>query len=117
MKTRKFPVHQFTSTDKKLITQDVAYWASAMDVYLQFYAETSIATHDDKAAKAIACARLQGLALAMIEHFGNGVHAMIDTSIKDSPDIEAAEATGTAAFEQAELHWNRLESLATQSIN
>ncbi len=107
---------QFYVTDRKLLIQDVEFWASTTDALLQFYKETMTLSADDLGVKAIACARMAGLGAAMVEHFSAGIDALIDTS-KENADLEACEETGVRIYEMCDHHTKRLEAQASVQVN
>ncbi len=109
-------LYQFTSNDKGLLVQDVEFWASSLDAMLQFYKVTKSESVEDKALRSIACARLAGLAQAMVEHFSAGVDTCIDTT-HDSADLAACEAASVRIYEMSEKHTQRLEMLARRMVN
>lgn len=109
---------QFTVSDRKLLIQDVEFWASAVDTALQFYKETSLNSEEDKAAKAVACARLAGLGLAMVQHFQTGVQSLIsDVNNDEDPDTIACQDAGERMVELSLRHAATLEDRSKASIN
>lgn len=108
---------QFTMTDRKFLIQDVEFWAASVDTMLQFYRECSaLESVEDRAAKAVACARLAGLGAAMLAHFESGVDTLIDTTSPNA-DLEACEEAGGRIFEMCEDHSRKLEMRARKDVS
>lgn len=110
-------LQQFLMTDKKFLIQDLEFWASTMDAFLQFYKETLVTSEDDRAVKAIAAARLAGLGEAMSLHFSSCIDSCIDTTVDSSPDLDACLDASERVFRMCEGHTLTLEERAKKTLN
>lgn len=108
-------LQQFLMTDKRFKLQDVEFWASTMDAFLQFYKETAIDSEDDKASKAIAAARLAGLGEAMSQHFSACIDTCIDTTV-EGPDLQACVAASERVYNMCERHTMLMEDRAIKAL-
>lgn len=103
-------------TDPKFLIQDAEFWSATVDAMLRFYRETNLNSVEDKAAKAVACARLAGLGAAMLAHFESGVDSLIETTVP-SADLEACEEAGSSVYEHCERHTRTLEERSGKGLN
>lgn len=99
----------FNLTDTTLLKRDAQFWTLSLDTYLQLYLRTRVESEEDKHNKALVCAKLAGLGLALAEHFGRGVQSLDNV---ESPSMEAA---GADAFQKLSKHTDRLEA-ATKKV-
>jgi hypothetical protein len=70
---------QFTINDHKFVESDAKFWQTMAEGLLKWYADTRVESDGDRETKAVICAKLAGLGLAIHGHFTAAVEALSDT--------------------------------------
>ncbi len=104
-------LRQFTLTDKVLLHQDALFWLTTLDTYLQLYKHSSVETETGRENKALICARLAGLGMAIAAHFGTGVESLADLN---DPVMEDA---GVDTYNRLTPHTDRMEAAAKKGLS
>ncbi len=101
----------YTLTETALLEQDAKFWATSLDTYIELYRRTKVDSAEDRHNKAMTCAKLAGLAMAMAAHFGHGVAALNDI---ESPLMTSV---GAETFERFSAHTDRLEEASKRRLS
>jgi hypothetical protein len=111
MKPSKPTYKQFSLTDLKILAHDKRYWSGVLSAALEAYGNTKVTSDDDRETKAIACATLAGLGLAIHNHFGTAVEAL------GSEGSRARLSAGLAAVDRGKSHTDKMENAALKQIS
>ncbi len=109
---------QFTVNDLKTLAHDKGYWQRQLSAALEAYGNTSpkgFAQHgvDENSCetKAIACATLAGLGLALHQHFSTAVEAL------GHAEYQPCLAAGLRAVDSGKAHTDKMEVAARKLLS
>ncbi len=104
-------LRQFSLIDLKALAHDKRYWSSTLAAALETYGNTKVETEDHREAKAVACATLAGLGLALHQHFGTAVEAL------GCEGHLAVLSSGLKAVDLGKAHTDKMESAAIKTLS
>lgn len=102
---------QFLSVDSKHIRKDSQFWLTMLDGLLQFYNTTCVESDEHKEIKAVVCAKLAGLGLAIHQHFAAAVESL------DCDDNNAVQQAGMKSYDIGQRHSRNMERIAKERLN
>lgn len=102
---------QFSLTDPKTLAHDKRYWSHQLSAALETYGCTKPDNEDSREAKAVACATLAGLGLALHGHFGKAVEAL------GCAEHQSCTAAGLRAFDGGKAHTDKMEAAALKTLS
>ncbi len=109
------PLKQFSLSDQKVQSRDHKYWSREVSYALEVYAQTAGGTvadnEDHLEAKAVACATLAGLGLALHQHFGQAVEAL------GCDEHQLCVAAGLRAIDSGKAHTDKMEAAALKTLS
>lgn len=104
-------LRQFTLTDLKTLAHDKRYWSHQLSAALEAYGNTTPKDEDSREAKAVACATLAGLGLALHQHFGTAVEAL------GCDEHQSCIAAGLRAVDSGKAHTDKMEVAAGKQLS
>ena len=102
---------QFSLVDLKIIAHDKRYWSHQLSAALEAYGCTKPDNKDSREAKAVACATLAGLGLAIHQHFGTAVEAL------GCGEHQSCIAAGLRAVDGGKAHTDKMEASALKTLS
>jgi hypothetical protein len=110
-KPTSWPLRQFSLTDLKTLAHDKRYWSHQLSAALEVYGCTKPDNEDSREVKAVACATLAGLGLALHQHFGTAVEAL------GCAEHQSCIAAGLRAVDSGKAHTDKMETLARKTLS
>ncbi len=111
MQPSKPTYKQFSLTDMAILAHDKRYWSQRLSAALEAYGNTSPKDENSRETKAVACATLAGLGLALHQHFGTAVEAL------GCAEHQSCTAAGLAAFDSGKAHTDKMETAARKTLS
>ncbi len=102
---------QFSLTDLKALANDKRYWSQQLSAALEAYGNTSPKDENSRETKAVACATLAGLGLALHQHFGSAVEALA------CDEHQSCLAAGLMAVDSGKAHTDKMEVSARKQLS
>ncbi len=111
MKLSKPTYRQFSLNDTSLAAVDAEAWANGLSLALSAYANTTVKDEDNREVKAVACATLAGLGLALHQHFGTAVEAL------GCAEHQSCIAAGLRVVDGGKAHTDKMEQQALKLLS
>ncbi len=102
---------QFSLVDQKVRDYDKKYWTGLLAAALDIYGNTKTVTKEDLESKAITCAALAGLGLALHNHFGTAVEEL------EYAEHSSCIVAGLAAVDRGRHHTDQMEAVAKKRVS